>query len=198
MGGELAALIAGGTVSLGALAGFLAVFAIAARNGIAMVTHYQRLERHEGETHGPSWSCAGARDRLAPILMTASATALAMLPFVVLGNRPGYEVVHPMAIVVIGGLVTSTLLSLFVVPALYLRFGGRRPRRWRPSSSCCIAGPASSRMRPQRKARRMEVEPEPAVTGAERRRNGTGGNCGWTRRSGRSCWTLRAPTKRRE
>jgi hypothetical protein len=74
----------------------------------------------------------GARDRLAPILMTASATAFAMLPLVVLGNRQGYEVVHPMAIVVLGGLVTSTLLSLFVVPALYLRFGGGGPSSMAP------------------------------------------------------------------
>jgi Cu/Ag efflux pump CusA len=125
VGGELGALIAGGAVSLGALAGFLAVFAIAARNGVSMVTHYQRLERHEGWTHGPELVIRGSRNRLAPILMTASATAFVMLPLLVGGNRPGYEVVHPMAIVVIGGLVTSTLLSLFVVPALYLRFGGR-------------------------------------------------------------------------
>jgi Cu/Ag efflux pump CusA len=125
VGGELAALIAGGTASLGALAGFVAVFAIAARNGISMVTNYQRLERHEGAAHGPELVMRGARDRLAPILMTGSAVALAMLPIVVLGSRPGYEVVHPMAIVVVGGLVTSTLFSLFVVPALYLRFGGR-------------------------------------------------------------------------
>jgi Cu/Ag efflux pump CusA len=132
VGGELAALIAGGTVSLGALAGFLAVFAIAARNGVSMVTHYQRLERHEGATHGPELVMRGARDRLAPILMTASATAIAILPLIVLGNRQGYEVVHPMAIVVVGGLVTSTLLSLFVVPALYLRFGGKAPSAMAP------------------------------------------------------------------
>jgi Cu/Ag efflux pump CusA len=124
VGGELAALIAGGTVSLGALAGFLAVFGLAARNGVSMITHYQRLERHEGAIHGADLVMRGARDRLTPILITALAAGFAMLPFLVLGNRQGYEVVHPMAIVIIGGLVTSTLLSLFVVPALYLRFGG--------------------------------------------------------------------------
>jgi len=124
VGGELAALIAGGTASLGALAGFLAVFGVATRNGVAMVTHYQRLERHEGAPHGADLVLRGARDRLAPIVMTAGATTAAMLPFLVLGDRQGFEVVHPMAIVVIGGLVTSTLLSLFIVPALFLRFGG--------------------------------------------------------------------------
>jgi Cu/Ag efflux pump CusA len=124
VGGELAALIAGGTVSLGALAGFLGVFAIAARNGISTIKHCQRLQRDERQEHGVELVARAARDRLAPILMTASATMLAFLPLIVPGNRPGYEVVHPMAIVMVGGLVTSTLLSLFVVPALYLRFGG--------------------------------------------------------------------------
>jgi Cu/Ag efflux pump CusA len=132
VGGEIAALIAGGTVSLGALAGFLAIFAIAARNGISMVTHYRRLERHGGQTHGLELVMRGARERLLPILMTASAAALAMLPLIVLGTRPGYEVVHPMAIVVVGGLITSTLLVLFVVPALYLRFGGGAPSAMAP------------------------------------------------------------------
>jgi Cu/Ag efflux pump CusA len=132
VGGELAALIAGGTVSLGALAGFLALFAIAARNGISMVSHCQRLERHEGMAHGPELIMQGARDRLMPILTTATAVAAAMLPLVVLGNRSGYEVVHPMAIVLVGGLVTSTLFSLFVVPALYLRFGGKAPSAMAP------------------------------------------------------------------
>jgi CzcA family heavy metal efflux pump len=132
IGGEIAALIAGGTVSLGALAGFLAVFAIAARSGVSMVTHYRRLERHGGQTHGVELVMRGARERLVPILMTASATALAMLPLIVLGTRPGYEVVHPLAIVVVGGLITSTLLVLFVVPALYLRFGGGAPSAMAP------------------------------------------------------------------
>ena len=119
-------------MSLGALAGLLAVFAIAARNGIATVTHYRRLERHAGETHGLELVMRGARERLVPILMTASAAALAVLPLIVLGTRPGYELVHPMAIVLVGGLVTSTLLALFVVPALYLRFGGGAPSAMAP------------------------------------------------------------------
>ena len=83
----------------------------------------RRRERYEGETFGPQLVLRGAKERLSPILMTASATALALLPLVVSGDKPGQEIEHPMAIVIIGGLVTSTLLNLFVVPALYLRFG---------------------------------------------------------------------------
>jgi Cu/Ag efflux pump CusA len=123
VGGELAALIDGGTVSLGALAGFLAVFGIAVRNGVVLITRYQALQRYGGETFGPALVMRGARERLTPTLTTGFATALAFVPLVVLGDRPGYEVVHPMAVVIVGGVVSSTLLTLFVVPALYLRFG---------------------------------------------------------------------------
>ena len=77
-------------------------------------------------TFGPALVLRGASERLAPILMTALATALAILPLVVLGDRPGHEIEHPMAVVILGGLVTSTLLNLFLVPTLYLRFA--RPR----------------------------------------------------------------------
>jgi Cu/Ag efflux pump CusA len=91
-----------------------------------MISHFQHLERQEREPFGPGLVMRGASERLAPILMTASATALALVPLVVLGNRPGHEIEHPMAIVILGGLVTSTLLNLFVLPVLYLRFGNRR------------------------------------------------------------------------
>jgi Cu/Ag efflux pump CusA len=123
VGGEVAGLIDGATFSLGALAGLLTVFGIAARNAIVLIRHYQHVERHEGERFGTDLVLRGARERLAPIAITATATAAATLPFAVLGDRPGTEIVHPMAVVILGGLVTSTLLSLFVMPALYLRFG---------------------------------------------------------------------------
>jgi CzcA family heavy metal efflux pump len=128
VGGVLASLIDGTTFSLGALAGLFAIFAIAARNVIALIDHYQRLERLEGKSLGPELVIQGSGERLAPILTTAFATGLALFPFVFLGNRAGFEIVHPMALVILGGLVTSTLLSLFVVPAFYLRLGaGPRP-----------------------------------------------------------------------
>jgi len=126
-GGVLAALAGGGLMSLGAVTGFFAVLGIAARNGILLVSRYRQLERDEGEPFGPGLVLRGARERLVPILAAALAAALALVPLVVLGDDPGREIVRPMAVVVLGGLVTSTLLSLFVVPTLYLRLGSRRP-----------------------------------------------------------------------
>jgi CzcA family heavy metal efflux pump len=121
-GGVLAAYLSGGIISLGSLVGFLAVLGIAARNGIMLINHYQHLEEQEGEAFGPALVLRGARERLSPILMTTLATGLAVVPLVVAGNLPGHEIEHPMAVVILGGLVTSTLLNLFIMPALYLRF----------------------------------------------------------------------------
>lgn len=122
-GGVLAALAAGGTLSLGSLLGLFVVLGIAARNGILLIDHFRHLEQDESETVGPGLILRGAGERLLPILMTALATALVLLPLVILGGIAGYEIVRPMAIVILGGLVTTTLLNLFVVPALYFRLG---------------------------------------------------------------------------
>jgi Cu/Ag efflux pump CusA len=122
-GGVLAALLGGGVLSLGSLFGFLAVLGVAVRNGVVLTTHLQHLEQFEGETFGPELVLRGARERMAPILMTAMATGLALLPLVIGGNRAGSEMIQPMAVVILGGLVTSTLLNLFIIPILYLRFG---------------------------------------------------------------------------
>jgi CzcA family heavy metal efflux pump len=123
VGGVLAAFASGGVISLGSLVGFYTVFGIAARNGIMLINHYQHLEQHEGEPFGPGLVVRGARERLAPILMTALAAGLALVPLVISGDIPGHEIEHPMAVVILGGLVTSTMLNLFIVPSLYLRFG---------------------------------------------------------------------------
>ncbi len=123
VGGLLAVAFTGDVISLGSLVGFLTVFGIAARNQIMLISHYQHLERYEGETSGAALALRGARERLSPILMTALATGLALVPLVISGDIPGHEIEYPMAIVILGGLITSTLLNLFVVPSLYLRFG---------------------------------------------------------------------------
>ncbi len=123
VGGVLAAWLGDGVISLGSIVGFLTILGIAARNGIMMITHFQHLERYEGETFGPGLVLRGAKERLSPILMTTLTTGLALIPLVIAGSIPGHEIEHPLAVVVLGGLVTSTLLNLFIVPSLYLRFG---------------------------------------------------------------------------
>ena len=101
VGGVLAVWFGDGVLSLGSLVGFLAVFGIAARNGILMISHFQRLEREEGIPFGRDLVLQGASERLAPILITASATGLALVPLAVAGSIPGHEIEHPMAIVIL-------------------------------------------------------------------------------------------------
>ena len=123
IGGVVGAIIGGGVLSLGSLVGFVTVLGIAARNGIMLVSHYRHLELEEGEPFGLALVLRGSEERLAPILMTALATGLALVPLAWAGNKPGHEIEHPMAMVILGGLVTSTLLNLGLLPALYLAFG---------------------------------------------------------------------------
>jgi CzcA family heavy metal efflux pump len=122
-GGVLAILIEGGPLSFGSYLGLLAVLGLAARNSVLLIGHYRRLEQPNGNSFGREVVLQGARERLAPILMTGLAAVLVLVPVLVLGGRPGLEVLYPMAIVVLGGAVTATFLNLFVVPALYLRVG---------------------------------------------------------------------------
>ena len=121
IGGFVAAYFGGGVISLGSLVGFFTVLGIVARNGIMLISHYQHLEISEGVAFGPELVLRGAKERLVPILMTVLTTGLALIPLVISGEIPGQEIEHPMAIVILGGLVTATLLNLFVVPSLYLR-----------------------------------------------------------------------------
>jgi Cu/Ag efflux pump CusA len=128
VGGVIAAFLGGGVISLGSLVGFLTVLGIVARNGIMLISHYQHLERYEGVTFGPELVLRGAKERVVPIMMTVLTTGLVLVPLIVRGEIPGQEIEHPMAVVILGGLVTATLLNLFVVPALYLQFGQSRRR----------------------------------------------------------------------
>jgi CzcA family heavy metal efflux pump len=127
LGGVAAVLLSGGTMSLGSLVGFITVLGISARNGIMLLSHYKHLEEEEGEPFGPNLILRGAEERLTPILMTASCAALALLPLVVRGDAPGHEIEHPMALVILGGLVSSTLLNLLLMPTLYAWFGRDNP-----------------------------------------------------------------------
>ncbi len=126
VGGVVGTMFDNGVLSLGSLVGFVTVLGIAARNGIMLVSHYRHLEEVEGEAFGPELVRRGSEERLAPILMTALSTGLALMPLVIGGNLPGHEIEYPMAVVIIGGLVTSTLLNLFLLPPIYLAFGRSR------------------------------------------------------------------------
>ncbi|WP_454797439.1 efflux RND transporter permease subunit [Novosphingobium lindaniclasticum] len=126
VGGVVAVALTGGVLSLGSLVGFVTVIGIAARNGIMLLSHYRHLEREEGMAFGRELVLRGAEERLVPILMTAACAGLALVPLIAAGNAPGHEIEHPMAIVILGGLVSSTLLNLFLMPALYARYGQER------------------------------------------------------------------------
>jgi CzcA family heavy metal efflux pump len=129
VGGVYATLIAGGVLSLGSLVGFVTVLGIAARNGIMLVSHYRHLQEQEGVPFGIPLVLQGAEERLVPILMTALATGLALMPLIAGGLKPGQEIEYPLAIVILGGLATSTILNLFVLPPLYAIFGAGKNKR---------------------------------------------------------------------
>ena len=123
VGGVLVALLAGGTLSVGSLVGFVTLFGITMRNSIMMISHFEHLVHHEGETWGLHAMVRGASERLTPVLMTAIVTALGLLPLALGSGAAGREIEGPMALVILGGLATSTALNLLVLPALALRYG---------------------------------------------------------------------------
>ncbi len=123
VGAIAAAFLSGGVLSLGSLVGLVTVIGIAARNGIMLISHYRHMQLGEGVPFGRDLVLRGAVERLAPILMTALATGPALVPIALSGDKAGHEIEHPMAVVILGGLVTSTLLNLFLLPPLYLRCG---------------------------------------------------------------------------
>lgn len=124
IGGIAAVLIAAeGEVSVASLVGFVTLFGIATRNGIMLITHYNHLLKEEGMLFGRELVVRGAMERLSPILMTAMTAGLALLPLALSVGKPGRELEQPMAVVILGGLFTSTMLNMIVLPALYLKFG---------------------------------------------------------------------------
>ncbi len=123
VGGVLVVLLGGGELSLGSLVGFVTVFGITLRNSIMLVSHYEHLVELEGADWGVETALRGAEERLAPILMTALVTGLGLLPLAIGSGAPGREIEGPMALVILGGLLTSTALNLLVLPTLAVRFG---------------------------------------------------------------------------
>jgi CzcA family heavy metal efflux pump len=123
VGGVLAVFASGGSLSVGSLVGFVTLFGITMRNSILLISHYEHLVREEGMAWGLAAAIRGASERLLPILMTATVTGLGLLPLAIGTGEAGREIEGPMAIVILGGLMTSTALNLLVLPTLALRFG---------------------------------------------------------------------------
>ncbi|MBI5462676.1 MAG: efflux RND transporter permease subunit [Gammaproteobacteria bacterium] len=123
IGSVIALWLSGSALSLASLVGFITLTGIATRNGLIKISHYLNLIAREGEAFGADMVVRGSLERLAPVLMTALGTALALIPLLVSGDQPGKEILHPVAVVVFGGLISATLLDTLLTPALFLHWG---------------------------------------------------------------------------
>ena len=128
--GSVAALyITGQTLTVAAMVGFISLCGIASRNGILLISHYLHLVEHEGATWSREMIIRAGKDRLAPVLMTALTSGIGLVPLAMAAGEPGKEILYPVATVIIGGLISSTLLEFFVRPALFWKFGLRAAER---------------------------------------------------------------------
>ena len=127
IGGVVGVFLSGGVLSVASLVGFITLFGIATRNGIMLISHIRYLQQHEGVTNFREAVRRGSMERLAPVLMTALTAGLGLVPLALGGSQPGNEIQTPLAIVVVFGLFSSTLLNMVVVPALFLRWASAAP-----------------------------------------------------------------------
>ncbi len=132
IGAVIALLLSGGVFSIATLVGFISLVGITSRNGIMMISHYLHLMREEGENFNEEMIIRGSLERLVPVMMTALTAGLSLVPFILAADAPGKEILHPLAVVVVGGILTATLLDQIVTPAVFYKFG-------RPSAERVIA-----------------------------------------------------------
>jgi HME family heavy-metal exporter len=125
IGSVVALWLTGQPLSVATMIGFITLAGISARNGILKISHYINLVLHEGETFGQKMIVRGSLERLTPVLMTALSAGLALLPLMIGADAPGKEILHPVAVVIFGGLITSTLLDTMLTPVLFLRYGAK-------------------------------------------------------------------------
>jgi HME family heavy-metal exporter len=133
IGSVIAVLLTGGTFSIATLVGFITLTGIASRNGIMMISHYIHLVEHEGETFSKEMIIRGSLERLVPVLMTALVAALALIPLTLDPTASGKEILYPVAIVILGGLISSTLLDMIVTPVVFYSFGRKALEKYKSS-----------------------------------------------------------------
>jgi Cu/Ag efflux pump CusA len=129
IGSVIAVVLTGGTFSIATLVGFVTLTGIASRNGIMMISHYIHLIQHEGEVFGKEMIIRGSVERLVPVMMTAMVAGLALIPLTLDATAPGKEILYPVATVILGGLVSSTLLDIVVTPVVFSVFGRKAMQR---------------------------------------------------------------------
>jgi Cu/Ag efflux pump CusA len=134
IGSVAALMLAGQPLSVASMIGFITLTGIAARNGILKISHTINLSLHEGMSWGPELVMRGSLERLTPVLMTALAAAVALVPLLLDAATPGKEILHPVAVTIFGGLISATLLDAFVTPVLFLKFGRKPLERLRAAA----------------------------------------------------------------
>ena len=130
IGSVIAVMLTGGIFSIATMVGFITLTGIASRNGIMMISHYIHLVEHEGEVFGDKMIIRGSLERLVPVLMTALVAALALIPLTLDATAPGKEILYPVATVILGGLISSTLLDIIVTPVVFKQFGEKALKKY--------------------------------------------------------------------